>query len=148
MEEIKLQQGTQEVQKYLWNWKYVANEIIRIQNWSSQRRGLEEFSSRSARYWGAIAVFTCVWRYRSSQAGHTRSSFYFLLPGGALHMYMALRLFNLHLRYALLQFNFLSVFTSCEQTLIIHIVPTEAQKIWNHLASISLIIFSMSKGLN
>jgi hypothetical protein len=43
-------------------------------------------------------------------------------------MYMALRLFNLHLRSALLQFNFLCVFTSCEQTLKIHIVPTEAQK--------------------
>ncbi len=45
MEESKLQQGTPEVQKNLWNWKYVANEIIRIQNWTNQRRGLEEFSS-------------------------------------------------------------------------------------------------------
>jgi hypothetical protein len=53
---------------------------------------------------------------------------FFLRPGGALHMYMALRLFILHLRFALLQFNFLSVFTSCEQTLNIHFVPTEAQK--------------------
>jgi hypothetical protein len=43
-------------------------------------------------------------------------------------MYLALRLFNLHLLCALLQFNFLSVFTSCEKTLKIHIVPTEAQK--------------------
>jgi hypothetical protein len=66
MEEIKLQQGTPEVQKYLSNWKHVANEIIRIQNWSNQRRGLEEFSSRSsvnfrsARYGGAITVFTYV----------------------------------------------------------------------------------------
>jgi hypothetical protein len=65
MEEIKLQQGTPEVQKNLCNWKYVANEIIRIQNWSNQRRGLE-FSSessvnfRSVRYLGAIAVFTYV----------------------------------------------------------------------------------------
>jgi hypothetical protein len=29
---------------------------------------------------------------------------FFLRPGGALHLYMALRLFNLHLRCALLQF--------------------------------------------
>ncbi len=43
-------------------------------------------------------------------------------------MYMALRLFNLHLWSALLQFNFLSGFISCEQTLKVHIVPTEAQK--------------------
>ncbi len=53
---------------------------------------------------------------------------FFLRPGGALHMYMALQLFNLHLRCALLQFNFLSVFTSYEHTLKIHIVPMEAQK--------------------
>jgi hypothetical protein len=53
---------------------------------------------------------------------------FFLRPGGALHMYMAIQLFNLHLRSVLLQFNFLSVFTSCEQTLKIHIVPMEAQK--------------------
>ncbi len=39
---------------------------------------------------------------------------FILCPGGALHMYVALRLFILHLRNALLQFNFLSVFTSCE----------------------------------
>jgi hypothetical protein len=43
-------------------------------------------------------------------------------------MYMALRLFNLHLQSALLQLNFLSVFTSCELTLKIHIVPMEAKK--------------------
>ncbi len=43
-------------------------------------------------------------------------------------MYMALRLFNLHLRCALLQVNFLSVFTYCKQILKIHIVPMEAQK--------------------
>ncbi len=66
MEEIKLQQGTPELQKDLWNWKYVAKEIIRIQNWSNPRRGLKEFSSislvnfRSAGYGGAIAVFTYV----------------------------------------------------------------------------------------
>jgi hypothetical protein len=53
---------------------------------------------------------------------------FFLRPGGALHMYMALQLFNLHLWSAQLQFNFLFVVTSCEQTLKIHIVLTEAQK--------------------
>jgi hypothetical protein len=31
-EEIELQQGTPEVQKNLRNWKYAANEIIRIKN--------------------------------------------------------------------------------------------------------------------
>ncbi len=153
MEEIKLQQGTLEVHKNLWNWKYVANEIIRIQNWTNQRRGLEEFSPgssvnfHSARYGGAITLFLhmCVALRTFTSRAHRK---FFLHPGGALHMYMALWLFNRHLRWALLQFNFLSVFTSCEQTLKIHIVPTEAQKNLDHLASISLIIFSMSKGLN
>jgi hypothetical protein len=66
MDEIELQQGTPEVQKNLWNWKYVANEIIKIKNWTNQRRGSEEFSSGSslnfwsARYIGAITVFTYV----------------------------------------------------------------------------------------
>jgi hypothetical protein len=32
MEEIELQQSTPEVQKNLYNWKYLANEKIRIQN--------------------------------------------------------------------------------------------------------------------
>jgi hypothetical protein len=111
MEEIKLQQGTQEVQKYLRNWKYVANEIIRIQNWTNQRRGLEEFSSRSsvnfrsARYGGAIPfLHMCVALRKFTSRAHRK---FFLRPEGALHMYMALRLFNLHLRCALLQLNFL-----------------------------------------
>jgi hypothetical protein len=39
---------------------------------------------------------------------------FFLQPGGALHMYMALQPFYLHLQSALLQFNFYFVFTSCE----------------------------------
>jgi hypothetical protein len=44
--------------------EYSTNEIIRINNWTNQRRGFEEFSSGSsvnpwcARYIGAIAVFT------------------------------------------------------------------------------------------
>jgi hypothetical protein len=51
--EIELQQGTPG--------KYSANEIIRIKNWTNQRRGFEEFSSRhsvipwSAGFRGAIA---------------------------------------------------------------------------------------------
>ncbi len=61
--EMELQQGTPEVLKNLWNWKYSANEIIKIKNWTNQRRGFEEFSSgsslnfRSARYGGAITRF-------------------------------------------------------------------------------------------
>jgi hypothetical protein len=43
-EEIELQQGTLEVQKNLLNWKYAANEIIRIKN----RPTREEFSRNSA----------------------------------------------------------------------------------------------------
>jgi hypothetical protein len=39
-------------------------------------------------------------------------------------MYMALRLLNLHLQSALLQFNF----TSCAKFKKINFVPTEAQK--------------------
>ncbi len=43
-----------------------ANKMIRVKNWTNQRRGFEEFSSghsvnlRSARYRGAIAVLTYV----------------------------------------------------------------------------------------
>ncbi len=65
-EEIELSQGTPEVQKNLRNWKYSANEITRINNWTNQKRGFKEFSSgcsvnsQSARYGGAIAVFTYV----------------------------------------------------------------------------------------
>jgi hypothetical protein len=33
------------VQKNLQNWKYAADEIIRIKNWNNQRRGFKEFSS-------------------------------------------------------------------------------------------------------
>jgi hypothetical protein len=67
----------------------------------------------------------CVALLKFTTSAHRK---FFLRPRGALHMYMALQLFNLHLRCALLQFNFLSVFPSCEQTLKIHIVLTEAQK--------------------
>jgi hypothetical protein len=52
--------------------------------------------------------YICVWHY-----GRAHRKF-FLRPGGALHMYEALRLFNLHLQSALLQFNFHFVFSSCE----------------------------------
>jgi hypothetical protein len=38
IEEIELQLGTPEVQKNLQNWKYAASEIIRIKNWTNQRR--------------------------------------------------------------------------------------------------------------
>jgi hypothetical protein len=63
-EEIELQQGTPEVQKNLRNWKYTANEMIRINNRTYQRRGFEEFSSgssvnpRSTRFVGELPFFT------------------------------------------------------------------------------------------
>jgi hypothetical protein len=63
-------------------------------------------------------------------------------------MYMALRPLNLHLQNALLQFTFHLVFTSCEETIKIHIVPMEAQKNLKTPRVKSLIIFSKSKGLN
>ncbi len=65
-EEIELQQGTPEVQKYLQNWQCAANENNQYQKCTNQRRRFEEFSSgssvnfRSARYRGAITVFTYV----------------------------------------------------------------------------------------
>jgi hypothetical protein len=80
--------------------EYSTNEIIRINNWTNQRRGFEEFSSgssvnpRCARYIGAIAVFTSVCGTMEKSRAHQK---FILLPGGALHMYVTLWLFNLHL---------------------------------------------------
>jgi hypothetical protein len=54
-----------------------------------------------------------VWCYGSFRA-HQK---FILHPGGTLHMYLALQLFNLLLGSALLQFNFPSCFTSYELTL-------------------------------
>ncbi len=82
---------------------------------------------RSARHGGAITGFTYV--CGTTEVHNQGTPEVLSTSRSALHMYMALRgLLNLHLRCALLQFNYLSVFTSCEQTLKIHIVPTEAQK--------------------
>jgi hypothetical protein len=88
-----------------------------MQNWTNQRRGLTEVQ--------LPFLHMCVALQKFTSRAHLK---FFLRPRGALHMYMALRLFNLHLWCALLQFNFFSVFTSCEQTLKIHIVPMKAQK--------------------
>ncbi len=72
----------------------------------------------------------------------------FLHPGGAVHMYMALRPFNCTSgepccssisSLFLLLVNELSKFMLFQQ---------RHRQIWNHLASISLILFSMSKSLN
>ncbi len=88
-EAIKLHQSTPEVQKNPRNWKYSANEIIRIKNWANQSRDFGEFSSGSsvnpprARYGGTITVLTYVWHYRSSQGGHTWGSFY-SMPHGCI----------------------------------------------------------------
>jgi hypothetical protein len=49
-------------------------------------------------------------------------------------MYMALRLFNLHLWSALLQFNFHSAFTSCEYTFKNPTAVEEEQKIVKQLS--------------
>ncbi len=68
----------------------------------------------------------CVALQKFTSRAHRK---FFLHPGGALHMYMALRLFNMHLQCALLQFNFLSVFNSCEQTLKIHMFQRRHRKI-------------------
>jgi hypothetical protein len=132
MEEIELQQGTPEVQKNLWNWKYVANEIsgfktgpIREEAWRNSAPEVQWTSGVPDTEVQLPFLQMCVALQKFTSRAHRK---FFLRPGGALHMYMALRLFNLHIRCALLQFNFLSVFTSCEQTLKIHIVPTEAQK--------------------
>jgi hypothetical protein len=53
----------------------------------------------------------CVALWKFTSMAHRK---FLLRLMGALHMYMALRPFILHLRSALLQFNFHSVFTSCE----------------------------------
>jgi hypothetical protein len=82
--EIELKQGTPEVQKYPRNWKYSANEIIRIKNWANQRRGFEKFSSGcsvipwSAGFRGAIA-FLHMWAVlRKFTSRAHQSSFYVL----------------------------------------------------------------------
>ncbi len=63
----------------------------------------------------AIAVLTYV--YGTTEV-HIRAHLRFIFcPGGALHMYVALRLFNLQLQCALLQFNFTTLFTSSDYTL-------------------------------
>jgi hypothetical protein len=53
----------------------------------------------------------CVALWKFTSRAHRK---FFFRPGGALHMNLVLRPFNLHLRSALLQFNFHSAFTSCE----------------------------------
>jgi hypothetical protein len=80
----------------------------------------------NVRYRGAITISTYLCGTMEVHKQGTPEVLF--TPRGALHMYMALRPFNLHLWSALLQFSFHSVFTSCEQTLKIHIVPTKAQK--------------------
>jgi hypothetical protein len=80
--EIKLQQGTPEEQKNLWNRKYSASEIIRINNWTNQgeasRNSAPEFqwTPRVPDTEVQFHFYMCVWHYGSSQAGHTGSSFY------------------------------------------------------------------------
>jgi hypothetical protein len=90
---------------------------------------------RSARYRGAMTFFTYVCGATEVHKQVTRSQRkFFSRPGGLLHIYMALQVFNLHLRSVLLQFNFYSVFTSCEQTFKNPTVVMEEQKIVKQLA--------------
>ncbi len=86
-EEIKLQQGTPEVQKNLQNWKYSANEMIRINKWTNQRRGCKEFSSGSGVPDTEVQLpflHMCVALLKFTSRAHQK---FFLRPGGALHMY-------------------------------------------------------------
>ncbi len=55
-------------------------------------------------------LYLCV-RCYGMQFTHKASQRFVLFPGGALHMYKALRLFNLHLWWALLQLTLTSIFT-------------------------------------
>ncbi len=113
-EEIELQQDTPEVQKNLRNWIYAANEIIRIKNGPIREEALR--NSALEVQWTSWVPDTkvhltflhmCVALRKFTSRAHKK---FFLYPGAALQMYMALRLFNLHLPSALLQFIFHSVF--------------------------------------
>jgi hypothetical protein len=80
-EETELQQGTPEVQKNVQNWKYTANQIIRIKNgptreetWGFQLRKFTELPECQIRKFN-YRFYICMWHYGSSQAGHTGSSF-------------------------------------------------------------------------
>jgi hypothetical protein len=72
---------------------------------------------------------------------------FFLRSVGALHLYEVPRGLVLPIRCALLQFNFLSIFTSFEKLLKIVMFWMEAWKVLNHSASKSWIIFYIPKGL-
>jgi hypothetical protein len=140
-EETELQQATPEVQN-LQNWKYSANEIIRIKNWANQRRGSEEFScglqqapempgsevqvpflylcgTSDVHKQGTLEVNFMSWRYITYvrvctwHSGHLICTF----------------------RSALLQFNFHSIFTSCEWALKNPTAVMKEQKIVKLLAS-------------
>jgi hypothetical protein len=117
-EKIQLQQGTLEVQKNTLKLEiYSANEMIRINNWTKLNQSAKRLRGIQLQTFIETLecqilrcncrFYICVWHYRIK----TQKKF-ILRTVGALHMYTALWLFNLHLWSALLQFN--SVFTSCE----------------------------------
>ncbi len=80
--------------------------MIRINKWTNQRRGFREFSSgspvnpQSARYGGTLPFLQmCVAPWKFTRRAHRKL---ILCSGGVLQLYVALRLFNLHLQSALL----------------------------------------------
>ncbi len=82
-EEIELQQGTPQVQKNLQNWQCAANETIRIKNAPTREEASRNSAPKVQRSLVECQIqrcncrfYICVWHYGSSQAGHTRSSFY------------------------------------------------------------------------
>ncbi len=106
---------------------------------TNQRRGLRNSAlsvrwTHGAQLWSAYLLM-CVPLWKFTSRAHQK---FILRHGGALHMYLALRLFNLHLWSALLQFNFHPVFTYCEWTKKIVLLQWSNRKLWNCLPSTSL----------
>ncbi len=154
-EETELQQGTPEVQKNLWNRKCAANETIRIKNAPTREEAswlpgiqLRKFSElpecqlRRRNY----CFYLCVWHYGSSQAEHTGSSFYVPEVHYIWTWHSSRLICTSGVPCCSSVFTLLLLLVNKLKKFILF--QRRHRKIWNHLASISLIIFSMSKGLN